>query len=226
MGIVLIVYYQKIKFMKSEERLAFSHNIVKSTEPINVESGVLGLQVDSRSLHLKLHSGQQYANWINNRITEYGFVEGDDFLITLLKSTGGRRSKNYIISLDMAKELAMLEKNEFGRAIRRYFIEAEKRYRDWIGFWLPKLEQEVDLFSNRMGYNYGQLLIALGAGTSKTAFRSRINRNRQEFWKNSYGTWYVSEELGKNIILYYLARKQSATIRQRNLAYRQQRMLE
>jgi len=223
--------------MRKVERMEYCSNFGKNSEPIPVESGELGLQVNSRLLHQALKSGWQYADWMRTRIKEYDFVEGVDFLRKylintrevfqeFLKNPGGRPATTYIITVDMAKELAMVEKNETGRMIRRYFIEAEKRYRDWIGFWLPKLEQEVDLFSSRMGYNYGQLLIALGAGTSKTAFRSRISRNRQEFWKNSCGTWYVSEELGKNIILYYLARKQSATIRQRNLAYRQQRMLE
>ena len=55
-------------------------------------------------------------------------MEGKDFLINFSKSLG-RPSKEYIISLDMAKELAMVENNERGRQARQYFIEVEKRYR-------------------------------------------------------------------------------------------------
>ena len=66
---------------------------------------------------------------MKERIEEYGFEEGKDFSPISGKSTGGRPSKDYRISLDMAKELAMVERNEKGRIIRRYFIECEKRLR-------------------------------------------------------------------------------------------------
>ena len=195
------------------------NTIEKTKEIIPVEQGTLGLQVDSRELHLKLKIATRYNDWITRQIQFYQFVEGEDFYSILSKSTGGRRAKYYILTLDMAKELAMVENNESGRAIRRYFIEVEKRYRDWIGFWLPKLEQDIDLFGTRLGYNYWQLLTAIGANTSKHSFRSRINKNRQEFWKNQQGVWYVSQEYGKNIVLYMIARKGSFSIKQRRLNY-------
>lgn len=84
--------------------------------------------VNARDLWKKLGSGQEFANWIKGRICEYGFEEGKDFLINLSKSHG-RPSKEYIISLDMAKELAMVENNEQGRKVRQYFIEVEKNAR-------------------------------------------------------------------------------------------------
>lgn len=84
--------------------------------------------VNARDLWKFLGSRQEFANWIKGRISEYGFEEGKDFLINLSKSHG-RPSKEYIISLDMAKELAMVENNEQGRKVRQYFIEIEKQYR-------------------------------------------------------------------------------------------------
>ena len=189
--------------------------------------------VDSLELHRRLRVGSEHRHWIRRRISEYGFEEGKDFFVekfsvsNLIRKTGsGGQKTPYFLTLDMAKELAIVERNEIGRKIRRYFIEVEKRYRDWIGFVLPKLEQDIDLFSSRMGYNYEQLLNSIGASTKKSAMRSRIDRNRQEFWKNLYGNWYVSEEFGKNIILYQLARNQSKIIRGRNIEYRYQKMLE
>ena len=86
--------------------------------------------VNARDLWKFLGSRQEFANWIKGRISEYGFEEGKDFLINLSKSHG-RPSKEYIISLDMAKELAMVENNEQGRKVRQYFIEVEKQYREW-----------------------------------------------------------------------------------------------
>lgn len=84
--------------------------------------------VNARELWQQLGSKQQFSHWILDRVEKYGFEEGRDFLINLSKSHG-RPSKEYFISLDMAKELAMVENNEQGRKIRQYFIEVEKNAR-------------------------------------------------------------------------------------------------
>lgn len=99
--------------------------------------------VNARDLWKFLKSKRQFGNWIRDRIREYGFEEGKDFLINLLKSHG-RPLKDYIISLDMAKELAMVENNEQGRKIRQYFIEVEKQYREWEKA-ARKFEPEPDM---------------------------------------------------------------------------------
>lgn len=89
--------------------------------------------VNARELREKLEVKTQFKDWMPRRIEEFGFEEGRDF--TVLKNEHGRNvsgkfsSKEYIISLDMAKELAMVENNEQGRRIRRYFIEVEKNAR-------------------------------------------------------------------------------------------------
>lgn len=86
--------------------------------------------VNARELHAKLGSKQQFANWIQNRIESYGFSEGEEFLIILLKNpNGGRPRKEYYFKVDAAKELAMIENNQQGKAIRKYFIEVEKKSR-------------------------------------------------------------------------------------------------
>ena len=91
--------------------------------------------VNARDLHQFLDSKQQFSNWIQNRISEYGFTQDIDFLgINTVINTDagffGRREKtvlDYHLSLDMAKELCMVERNEKGREARRYFIEMEKQ---------------------------------------------------------------------------------------------------
>lgn len=85
--------------------------------------------VNARELHEQLMSKQKFADWIQRKISNYGFVEGEDFFINLGKSTGGRPSTEYLLMLDTGKEIAMVENNEQGRAIRKYFIEVEKRSR-------------------------------------------------------------------------------------------------
>lgn len=83
--------------------------------------------VDAKALHRFLEIDARFNDWIARRIAEYGFQEGEDFYSALSKSTGGRRSREYRITLDMGKELAMVERNEKGKQARRYFIECEKR---------------------------------------------------------------------------------------------------
>lgn len=83
--------------------------------------------VNARELHAFLQVQTAFKDWINRRISEYGFSDGVDFCSFLSQSTGGRPAIEYAISLDMAKELSMVERNEQGKMARRYFIECEKR---------------------------------------------------------------------------------------------------
>ncbi|HFL1190414.1 antA/AntB antirepressor family protein [Escherichia coli] len=95
-------------------------------------SNETALLVNARDLHSFLDVGKRFASWIVERIAEYGFVENQDFMIISQvreKIGRGRPAKDYHLTLDTAKELAMVERNEKGRQVRRYFIECEKRLR-------------------------------------------------------------------------------------------------
>ncbi|EJM9966175.1 phage antirepressor KilAC domain-containing protein [Listeria monocytogenes] len=94
--------------------------------------------VDARMLHEKLLVNTRFNDWIYRMIGNYGYENGLDFYSTLSK-TNGRPSTNYFLTLDTAKELAMVQNNEMGRAIRKYFIEVEKQAR--------KLATEYPAFS-------------------------------------------------------------------------------
>ena len=86
--------------------------------------------VSARELHEFLGNGDMFANWIKHRVEKYGFVENQDFvsfLVATKKPNGGRPSQEYFVTLDMAKQLAMVENNEKGMQVRKYFIECEKR---------------------------------------------------------------------------------------------------
>ena len=106
--------------------------------------------VNARELHQKLGSKYQFANWIQERIEKYGFVENQDYEVfkeNLKNSKGGRPSKEYALSLDMAKELCMIENNEKGRMIRKYFIEVEKKARTQNPFAIPQTYSEALLLA-------------------------------------------------------------------------------
>jgi len=97
--------------------------------------GELVLSVNGRDLHVFLAVGRDYSTWMKDRIAEYGFIEGVDFVtVEILRSPSSgnakarrQRVKDYFLSIDMAKELSMLERNEQGKQARRYFIDCERR---------------------------------------------------------------------------------------------------
>jgi len=102
--------------------------------------------VDGRELHQFLEVGRDFTNWIKDRIDKYGFIEGDDFSPILAKtSEGGRPRTEYILKLDMAKELAMVENNEKGSMARKYFIEVERRYKSQV-IDVQQLTPEMQMF--------------------------------------------------------------------------------
>ncbi|MGZ8256607.1 MAG: antA/AntB antirepressor family protein [Gallionella sp.] len=118
-------------------------NIEKSTALIPVFAGVIGgvaCQVcDARTLHEFLLVGKDFSNWIKGRIKKYGFVEGEDFVISCSPNLASRNNQglsnliagenrlDYHMTINAAKELAMVENNEQGKQARRYFIECERR---------------------------------------------------------------------------------------------------
>ncbi len=89
--------------------------------------------VNGRELWTVLGSKRQFANWIKNRLDECDAVENEDYTsfnkIVKRENGGGTTITEYIIKLDTAKEMAMLERNEKGKQVRRYFIEVEKKYK-------------------------------------------------------------------------------------------------
>lgn len=87
--------------------------------------------VSGRQLHEALGVKTRYDNWFS-RMTEYGFTENQDYLVTSIfghNSNGGRQNKvDHIIKLDMAKEIAMIQRTDKGKEVRQYFIQVEKDF--------------------------------------------------------------------------------------------------
>ena len=91
--------------------------------------------INARELHKELNNKRQFADWIKQRIDKYKFLENQDFVKLhnfVMVGNLKRPQIDYYLTIDMAKELCMVENNENGRKIRRYFIEVEKRYREII----------------------------------------------------------------------------------------------
>ncbi|GAA1812646.1 antA/AntB antirepressor family protein [Nesterenkonia flava] len=84
--------------------------------------------VSGRDLHAFLGLGRDYTTWFK-KMTEYGFIEGQDFtpIRGRTSEVGGRPSVDHALTLDMAKELSMIQRTERGKQARQYFIECERR---------------------------------------------------------------------------------------------------
>jgi anti-repressor protein len=80
--------------------------------------------ISGRDLHEFLEVGTAYKDWFP-RMSEYGFTEGTDFCSNLSESTGGRPSTDHSLSIEMAKEICMIQRNDKGKQARQYFIGIE-----------------------------------------------------------------------------------------------------
>ncbi len=93
--------------------------------PINYE----GEQptVSARDLHDGLEIKSKYADWFKN-ISAYGFNENVDYFTVSKNLENGGRTIEHIVSVDMAKQICMLQRSEKGRQYRQYFIDLEKAW--------------------------------------------------------------------------------------------------
>ena len=83
--------------------------------------------VSGRELHIFLEVKTAYKDWFP-RMCAYGFVEGADFSSKMSESTGGRPGIDHLMTIDMAKQIAMIQRNEKGRQAREYFLQVEKSW--------------------------------------------------------------------------------------------------
>jgi phage anti-repressor protein len=119
------------------------NELIKITEKDNQQV------VSARELHTFLESKQDFSTWIKNRIEKYKFVRNEDYTCFHKKMEANNATKiEYAITLDMAKELAMVEGNERGKQIRKYFIECER-----------KLKQQKPLSQSEILLQSAQLLV-------------------------------------------------------------------
>lgn len=109
----------------------------KTTEAlIPIEVAEDGSQlVDARVLHEFLCVRRDFSTWIKERIGKFGFIDGEDYITfspDLGKNQRGRPTTDYGLTLDMAKQLCMVENNSKGMEARKYFIECERRAKSQV----------------------------------------------------------------------------------------------
>lgn len=113
--------------------------------------------INARELHKVLKNRRQFANWIKQRIEQYNFIENkeyirfNNFVKGDEKGYGNKTQIDYYVTVDMAKELCMVENNEIGKKLRIYFIEIENRYRSIMNT-TNNTNQFIDIMQNAINY--------------------------------------------------------------------------
>ena len=127
--------------------------------------------VSARDLHAFLEVKTAYKDWFP-RMCEYGFTEGEDFCSFLSESTGGRPAQDAVLTIDMAKELCMIQRNEKGKQARQYFLQFEK---DWnspekvMARALQIAGDKLKQLENKVEADAPKVLLADAVSASKTS---------------------------------------------------------
>lgn len=164
--------------------------------------------VNAREIHSYLQVNTKFADWIRRAIEKYDFKENVDYVCFLKNEKAGNNaiSKDYIVTLDMAKELAMLENNEKGKEIRKYFIKVEKEYFDSLSknsneldFYKEKyfelLERENKLLRDML---YSNSILSMQPAISGTKFSKEEVETINELHEKRYSTRQIARVLGRS----------------------------
>lgn len=152
-----------------------------NTELIKIVTNEQGQNcVSARELHEGLGVEQRFNDWINRRIKKYGFEENTDFIKVTQKrvtmnTLGNSRAYNeddYIITVDMAKELCMVENNDLGKKFRKYFIECEKKLQE---VQQPKQMSDMEILARAVLISDKQIKELQAELSEKTEFIDEIN---------------------------------------------------
>lgn len=115
--------------------------------------------VSARDLHDGLGIKTAFKDWFP-RMAEYGFIEGKDFCSKMSESTGGRPAKDFNITVDMAKQICMIQRTDKGREYRQYFLDLEKAWNtpeQIMARALKFASQQIDSLKERCKFLGGQV---------------------------------------------------------------------
>lgn len=145
-------------------------------EIININYSSDRPTVLGRELHDMLRVDSNYTTWFN-RMCEYGFTEGNDFLPILEKSSGGRPAVNHQLTIPMAKEICMLQRTERGKECRQYFIQIEEQWNSPDAI----MQRALQIANSRVEKLRGENL-ALQAANSDLTVRNQVMQPKADYF--------------------------------------------
>jgi len=129
--------HDAIVSLSRDDRLPEDSHQTMAAVLIPIEDRQIGSEpvptVSAQALYAWLENPQDFSSWIAARIAQFGFVRDTDFALREMPETdrrglrGLKERTDYYLTLDMAKGLALVERNEKGRQARQYLIASERR---------------------------------------------------------------------------------------------------
>lgn len=157
--------------------------------------------IDARELHRRLGVQTKFTNWFPRRVEEYRFDEGKDYFTEnqLLPKNGQKVSHRprteYFLTIDMAKEIAMVERTEVGKKIRNYFIEMEKLARESA----IKMPPSLNVYGKE-ALPYIEWLLLHQYSVTSGQYHRRIKKHPQHFYRTAEGKWYINREFAEALL--------------------------
>ena len=152
--------------------------------------------VSARELHEFLEVRTAFKDWFP-RMCEYGFTEGTDFCSFLSESTGGRPAQDAQLTIEMAKELCMIQRTEKGKQARQYFIQLEK---DWnspekiMARALQMAEREIKSLTDQISESRPKVLFADAVASAQSSIlvgelAKLLKQNGVDIGQNRLFSW-------------------------------------
>lgn len=156
--------------------------------------------VSGRDLHKVLEIKTQYTKWLE-RMSEYGFEEGNDYLTVSQKRLTAQGNhteyKDHVLKIDMAKEIAMLQRNEKSKQVRKYFIQVEKDFNSpekIMARALLMADKKVHKLEAQIEADKPKVIFADAVSASHTSilvgdFAKLMRQNGLDFGQNRMFAW-------------------------------------
>lgn len=156
--------------------------------------------VSGRQLHEALGVNSNYTTWFD-RMTEYGFTENEDYVLLSnfgnQTGRGGHNKVDHIIKLDMAKEIAMIQRTDKGKEVRQYFIQVEKDFNSpekIMARALKIADNKIHKLEAQMEADKPKVLFANAVSASQTSiligdFAKLLRQNGLEIGQNRLFIW-------------------------------------
>lgn len=168
--------------------------------------------VNARDLHTSLESKREFATWIKNKvINNQAFIENEDYslldnIVTQTEGRGGHNKIDYALTLDTAKNVALMEHTPKGNEVRRYFIECEKEL-VLLQPKLPKtLPEALRLYADKIEENEKQSKL-LEAQKPKVEFFDAVADSKSAVSMNDASKVLAIKGFGRNNLFEFLRNK-------------------
>ena len=193
----------KKKQMKIETERSIEMTKERQLVSINIREENGKQTVSARELHEKLDIESKFMDWFN-RMLKYGFEENVDYISVSQKKETAQGNistfNEYYISIDMAKEICMIQRSDKGRMFRQYFIECERRLVETNKKAMPQTYIEAvesllnELKKNQALEEQGKLLLEQKEEAEKET--ERIYQCNKNFHNNLYTASQIAKKLG------------------------------